>query len=54
MTFKIEDKIELKTSGLHKNAFEQGKTDYFEINSLDVGKIERIKYCIASINCWAD
>ena len=37
------DKIILKSSNLHKNPFEKGNTDYFEIESHDVGDIKKIR-----------
>lgn len=41
--FFFEDKIILKSSNLHKNPFEKGNTDYFEINEVDIGDIKKIK-----------
>jgi hypothetical protein len=39
----IIEKILLKKSTTNKNPFENGKTDRFEIETVDVGDIEKIR-----------
>jgi hypothetical protein len=44
------DRIELKSSGMHKNKFERGHSDAFEISATDVGKIKSIRYSVPCAN----
>ena len=41
--FIFEGKIKLETSKNHKNKFEQGQTDLFEVKEADVGELRKIK-----------
>jgi hypothetical protein len=38
------DRIVLSNSKTHKNAFEQGNTDLFELSLINLGHIKKIKY----------
>lgn len=50
MNLKLLDKIILKSSALHKNTFEKGNTDYFEVDAPNVGDIKKIRYEAKNLN----
>lgn len=39
----FKGKIKLETSKNHKNKFEQGQTDLFEVKEADVGELRKIR-----------
>jgi hypothetical protein len=42
--FIVIGKVPLATSKTHKDPFENGHTDVFEIEAMDIGEPKKIKY----------